>query len=111
MTEETTSAPPAQPEAANISVQDIFGATNVIKVAIERGKCFAAEEMSEVSALYNKLLAFCQFVQASVEAQSKAAAASQTQETVESVTAPTETVATPVSAAPVEVKKTRKPKK
>jgi hypothetical protein len=105
MTEQSTT--PVQPEQANLSVQDIFGATNIIKAAIERGKCFTAEEMGEVSGLYGKLLAFCQFVSAQAEAQSKAAA-----EQAAAATPTPAPVEAPVAPAPVlEAKKTKKSKK
>ena len=71
-TETTTATPAVQP--VQLNVQDLINATILLKVAIERGGTFKAEEMAEVSAVYSKMNAFAQYVQATAQAESQAAA-------------------------------------
>lgn len=44
-------------ERVSINIQDILAATNIMKVAIERG-AFKAEEISQVGMIYDKYNAF-----------------------------------------------------
>lgn len=94
----TDTTSPATSQPVDLKIQDIQNATILIKVAIERGTTFKAEEMGEVSAVYAKLHAFVSFVQAQAEAESKAKAAVEAPEA-------------PLAEKTVETKKTKKASK
>lgn len=75
----TTDAAPEVPnvgaeEAATLGVADLQNAAQVIDVAVSRG-AFRAGEAAQVGAVYNRLAAFIQSVQAQQEAQAEAAPA------------------------------------
>jgi|SRR5882672_10147593 len=72
-----TVAPPT------LGIQDILNATSLIKVAMERGKAFTAEELVEISPIYARLLAFSKFVQEQAIAESQAKSAAEAEQTAE----------------------------
>jgi hypothetical protein len=74
----TTDAAPEVPEvpaeeAATLGVADLQNAAQVIDVAVSRG-AFRAGEAAQVGAVYNRLAAFIQSVQAQQEAEAPAEA-------------------------------------
>ena len=70
-TPETTDAPAAAP-AAQLQLQDLMLAAQVIQLASQRG-AIRAEEMSQVGGLYERIVAFLQASGALQPAQTPAA--------------------------------------
>jgi hypothetical protein len=56
-TVEQTAEQPAATPAANLSIQDLLLVAQTIQVVAQRG-VFRAEEMSNIGALYDRLIAF-----------------------------------------------------
>ena len=57
MAEETPTEAPEQPQGVSLSLQDLVLMMNLIRATTERG-AIRAEEMTEVGAVYNKLVQF-----------------------------------------------------
>lgn len=52
-------ASPEQPQAPNLTLQDLVMFAQIIQLSTQRG-AFRAEELENVGTLYNKLIAFLQ---------------------------------------------------
>lgn len=57
MAKETPTETPEQPQGVSLSLQDLVLMMNLIRATTERG-AIRAEEMTEVGAVYNKLVQF-----------------------------------------------------
>src|ERR1700676_478524 len=67
-TQETAGATGTTTQPVTLHVNDIVNGTILLKVAIERS-AFKAEEIAEVGAVYTKLNAFVQYLQAVAQAE------------------------------------------